>query len=108
MAQPIHTYFLRGLDAIPAEVLVDRDRVRVVERQTRRTLHEVKREPSSSAPAGVQSDGPNLVRRESAPETVSTSRLYLFMAGKFPNHIGPGLDHRFSPQRVPINHRNKP
>jgi hypothetical protein len=45
MAQPIPTYALYGLDAIPAEVIVERDRVRVVERQSHRTLHEVKRGP---------------------------------------------------------------
>jgi hypothetical protein len=74
MAQPIHTY---GLDAIPAEVIVERGRVRVVERQTRRTLHEVKGEPSSCAPASVQSGGPNLVLREPAPKTMTTRWVYL-------------------------------
>ena len=73
MAQPIPTYALYGLDAIPAEIIVERERVRVVERQSHRTLHEVKREPIVRTPASVQSDGLTLVRRKPAPETRTTS-----------------------------------
>src|SRR5262249_10480797 len=40
----------------------------------------VKQKPSSSTPAGWPSLLPSLVRRESAPETMSTSHLYLFHA----------------------------
>jgi hypothetical protein len=67
MCQTIPTYYWYGLDAIPAYVIVEGDRVRVAERGTGRTLVEVKQEPVGCAPAGVQSDGLNLVRRESAP-----------------------------------------
>ena len=77
MLTMIPPYNLYGLDAIPADVIVDGDRVRVIERHTRRTLHEVKREPTNCAPAGVQSGGPSLVRRESAPETMTTRWSYL-------------------------------
>jgi hypothetical protein len=77
MCQTIATYYLYGLDAIPADVIVEGDGVRVVERKSRRLLQKVKQEPSSSTPSGVQSGGPNLVRRESAPETMTTILLYL-------------------------------
>jgi hypothetical protein len=108
MCQTIPTYYLYGLDAISADVIVQGYRVRVVERGTGRTLADVKQELDRRTPVVVQSGGPTLGWRESAPETMSTSRLYLFMAGMLPNHIGPGLDHRSTAQRVPINHRNKP
>jgi hypothetical protein len=78
MAPRILTYALCGLDAIPVEVIVGEHMVRVVERQTGRTLHEVKREPIVCAPAGVQSDGSNLVRRKLAPETMTTEPSYLY------------------------------
>jgi hypothetical protein len=77
MCQTIATYYVYGLDAIPADVTVQRDGVRVVERKSGQTLREVKQEPNSSAPAGVQPGGPNLVRRESAPETMTTRQSYL-------------------------------
>jgi hypothetical protein len=60
-------YYVYGLDAISAEVIAEGDGVRVVERKSGRTLCELKQEPSSSTPAGVQSGGPSLVQRESAP-----------------------------------------
>jgi hypothetical protein len=78
MCQTIPTYYLYGLDAIPAHVIVEGDRVRVAERGTGRTLVEVKQEPVGCVPASVQSGGPNLVRRESAPETMSTGQGCLF------------------------------
>jgi hypothetical protein len=40
MCQTIPTYYLYGLDAIAADVIVQRDGVRVVERRTGRTLVE--------------------------------------------------------------------
>jgi hypothetical protein len=77
MCQTIPTYFVYGLDAIPADVTVQRDGVRVVERGTGRTLVDVKQEPGRSTPAGVQPIGPSLVRRESAPETMTTKLICL-------------------------------
>jgi hypothetical protein len=67
MCKTIPTFYLYGLDAIPAHVIVEGDRVRVAERGTGRTLVEVKREPDSSTPAGWPSWLPVLVRIESAP-----------------------------------------
>jgi hypothetical protein len=61
------SYSLYGLEAIPADVIVEGDGVRVVERGSGRTIADVKQEPGRRTPAGVQSGGPNLVRRESAP-----------------------------------------
>jgi hypothetical protein len=75
MCQTIATYYVYGLDAIPADVTVQRDGVRVVERRTGRTLVDVKQEPSSGTPACVQSGGSTLVRRESAPEAMATRQL---------------------------------
>jgi hypothetical protein len=75
--QTISTYSLYGLDAIPADVIVQGDGVRAVERGTRRTLADVKQEPGRRTLASVQSGGPNLVRRESAPETMTTRWVYL-------------------------------
>jgi hypothetical protein len=77
MCQTIPTYYLYGLDAIAADVIVQGDVVHVVERGTGRTLVDVKQERRRHTPAGVQSGGPNLVRRESAPETMTTRRSYL-------------------------------
>ena len=62
MLTMIPTYALYGLDAIAADVIVQGDGVRVVERGTGRTLVGVKQEPVGCVPAGVQSGGPNLVR----------------------------------------------
>ena len=67
MFKTIPTYSLYGLDAIPADVIVQRDGVRVVERGTGRTFFDVKQESDTRKQAGVQSGGPALVRRESAP-----------------------------------------
>jgi hypothetical protein len=77
MGKTIPTDSLYGLDAIPADVIVQRDGVRVVGRKSGRTLVDVKREPGRCTPAGVQPIGPNLVRRESAPETMTTRWAYL-------------------------------
>jgi hypothetical protein len=78
MLTMIPTYALYGLDAIPTEVIVGENRVRVVEPKSSRTLCELKQEPSSSTPAGVQSGGPNLVRRKPAPETMKTRQPSLY------------------------------
>jgi hypothetical protein len=67
MCKTIPTYYVYGLDAISADVIVQGDGVRVVERGIGRTLVDVKQEPSSSTPAGVQSGSPNLMRRKPAP-----------------------------------------
>jgi hypothetical protein len=75
MCQTIPTYYLYGLDAIAADVIVQGDGVRVVEPGTGRTLVDVKQEPGRRTPAGVQSGGPTLVRRESAPETIAIRQL---------------------------------
>ena len=77
MCQTIPTYCLYGLEAIPAHVIVEGDRVRVAERGTERTLVEVKQESDTRKQAGVQLIRPNLVRRESAPETMTTRRSCL-------------------------------
>jgi hypothetical protein len=77
MCQTIPTYYLHGLDEIPADVIIQRDGVRVAERGTGRTLVDVKRESDTRKQAGVQSGGPNLVRRELAPETMTTIPYYL-------------------------------
>jgi hypothetical protein len=77
MCQTIPTYYVYGLDAIPADVIVQGDGVRVVERGTRRTLVDVKQERGRRTPAGAQPGGPTLVRRESAPETMTTKQPYL-------------------------------
>ena len=47
MCKTIPTFYLYGLDAIPAHVIVEGDRVRVAERRTGRTLVEVKQESDS-------------------------------------------------------------
>ena len=72
MHATIPTYYLYGLDAIPADMFVDRDGVRVVERESGRTILDVKRSPDSCMQAGVQGCPPTLGRRELAPETMST------------------------------------
>ena len=72
MFKTIPTYYLYGLDAIPADAIVQRDGVRVVGRKSGRTLVDVKREANSSTPVGWPSLLPTLVRRESAPETMKT------------------------------------
>jgi hypothetical protein len=77
MCQTIATYYVYGLDAIATDVIVQRDGVRVVERGTGRTLVDVKQESDTRKQAGVQLIGPNLVRRESAPETMTTRWAYL-------------------------------
>ena len=77
MCQTIATYYVYGLDAIPADVIVQRDRVRMVERGSGRTLVDVKQESDTRKQAGVQGCHPNLVRRELAPETMTTRRSYL-------------------------------
>jgi hypothetical protein len=91
MCKAIPTYYVYGLDAISADVIVEGDGVRAVERGSGRTLVDVKQESDTRKQAGVQSGGPTLVQRELAPDTMSTSRLYRFMASMLPNHIGPGL-----------------
>ena len=53
MCQTIATYYVYGLDAISADVILQGDGVRVVERGTGRTLVDVKQEPSSSTLAHV-------------------------------------------------------
>jgi hypothetical protein len=77
MCKTIPTYYVYGLDAIAADVIVQGDGVRVVERKSGRTLCEVKQESDTRKRAGVQSVGPTLVRRESAPETMTTIPPYL-------------------------------
>jgi hypothetical protein len=74
MCKTIATYCLYGLDAIPADVIVEGDGVRVVERRSGRTLVDVKQESDTRKRAGVQPIGPNLVRRESASETMTTGQ----------------------------------
>jgi hypothetical protein len=64
MCQTIPTYSLYGLDAISADVIMQGDRVRVVERGTGRTLVDVKQESDTRKQAGVQGCRPNLVRRK--------------------------------------------
>jgi hypothetical protein len=54
MLTMIPPYALYGLDAIPADVIVERDSARVIERHTRRALREVKQEPSWFVLAGLQ------------------------------------------------------
>ena len=73
----IPTYYVYGLDAISADVIVRGDGVRVAERGTGRTLVDVKQESDTRKQAGVQLVCPNLVRRESAPETMTTRRSCL-------------------------------
>jgi hypothetical protein len=83
MCQTIATYYLYGLDAISADVIVQGDGVRVAERGTRRTLVDVKQEPGRHTPAGVQLGGPNLVRRESAPARI-IAELYCPVSPSLP------------------------
>jgi hypothetical protein len=78
MCKTIATYSLYGLDAVSADLIVEGDGVRVVERGSGRTLVDVKQESGRRTPAGVQSGGPILVWRESAPETMSTGQSCLF------------------------------
>ena len=85
MCQTIPSYYLYGLDAIPADVIVQGDVVRVVERGTGRTLVDVKQESDTRKQAGVQSGGPSLVRRESAPADLKKD------AGGFDLPIALGL-----------------
>jgi magnesium chelatase family protein len=85
MCKTIPTFYSYGLDAIPSDVIVVGDGVRVVERGTGRTLVDVKQEPSSSTPAGVQSGGLNLVRRKPAPADLKKA------AGGFDLPIALGL-----------------
>jgi magnesium chelatase family protein len=59
--------------------------VRVVEQGTGRTLVDVKQESDSRKQAGVQSGGPSLVRRESAPADLKKD------AGGFDLPIALGL-----------------
>ena len=77
MCQTIPTYYLYGLDAISADVIVQGDGVRVVERRTGRTLVAVKQESDSREQAGVQPVCPSLVQRKPAPETMSTGQSSL-------------------------------
>src|SRR6516162_7300901 len=56
MFKTIPTFYLYGLDAIPAHVIVEGDRVRVAERGTGRTLVVVKQESDTRKQAGVQLD----------------------------------------------------
>jgi hypothetical protein len=67
MYATIPTYALYGLDAIPADVLVEPGGVRVVERGTGRVL--------ATQQAYMQGGLAILGRRRSAPETMSTSCL---------------------------------
>ena len=75
MCKTIPTYYLYGLEAIPAEVIGQGDGVRVVERGIGRTLRYVKQESDSCIQAGVQSGRPTFVRREPVPETMSTCNI---------------------------------
>jgi hypothetical protein len=77
MHATIPTYALYGIEAIPADVVVEPGGVRVVERGTGRTLFGVKRESRSCTRSGVQGCAPILGRRELAPEAMSTSWSYL-------------------------------
>jgi hypothetical protein len=83
MSKTIPTYSLYGLEAIPADVIVAGDGVRVVERGTRRTLVDIKRGPGRRTLASVQLDGPTLVRRESAPARI-IAELYCPVSPSLP------------------------
>lgn len=74
MQATIPTYSLYGMDAVPADVTVGGNSVVVIERHTRRSLREVRWGPDSCRLASVQSDGSTLVRRDSAPETMTTGQ----------------------------------
>ena len=74
MCKTIPTFYLYGLDAIPADVIVQGDVVRVVERGTGRTLVDVKQESDTRKQAGVQSGGPSPVRRKPAPADLKKGR----------------------------------
>ena len=87
MGKTIPTYSLYGLEAIPADVIVQGDGVRVVERGTGRTLADVKQESGRRTPASVQLIRPNLVRRESAPAYLMTTP----QGGRTDLHRGRGL-----------------
>ena len=87
MCQTIPTYCLYGLDAIPAHVIVEGNRVRVADRGTGRTLVEVKHESDTRKQAGVQLIRPNLVRRELAPAYLMTTP----QGGRTDLHRGRGL-----------------
>jgi hypothetical protein len=77
MHATLPTDSLDGLDAIPADVIVEVDGGRVVERKTGRMLLDVKRTLDSRMPAGVQGCPPILGRRELALETMTTRWSYL-------------------------------
>jgi len=85
MCETIPTYYVYGLDAIPADVIVQGDGVRVVERGTGRTLVDVKQESDTRKQAGVQSGGPSPVRRKPAPADLKKD------AGGFDLPIALGL-----------------
>ena len=91
MCKTIPTYYLYGLDAIPADVIVQGDGGRVVERGSGRTLVEVRRESDTRKQAGVQSDGPNLVRRESAPARI-IAELYCPVSPSLPEFQRHDID----------------
>jgi hypothetical protein len=67
MCKTIPTFYLHGLDAIPADVIVEGDTVRVTERGTSRALHGVKQGSRNCMLAGWPPLLPSLVRRELAP-----------------------------------------
>ena len=79
MCKTIPTYYLYGLDAISAEVIVQVDGARVAERSSGRTLCEVKQEPSSGSIAGfVPAFRPGVMRLANwkpAPARIITGYL---------------------------------
>src|SRR5262249_3041616 len=91
MCKTIPTYYLYGLDAISADVIVQRDGVRVEERRTGRTLVEVKPESDTRKQAGVQPIRPNLVRRESAPARI-IAELYCPVSPSLPEFQRHDID----------------
>jgi hypothetical protein len=71
---------LYGLDAVPVAVVVGRDGVRIVERDSGRFL--------ATQQACMQAGLSVLGRRRSAPETMSTGQPYLFCPYSHPIDIG--------------------
>jgi hypothetical protein len=53
MHATIPSYALYGLDAIPADVIMEGDRLRMVGRGSGQTLVDVKREPGRHTPAST-------------------------------------------------------
>jgi hypothetical protein len=54
MYTALSSYALVGIEAVPVDVIVDAERVKVVELETRRTVHSVRLESSGSVSSVVQ------------------------------------------------------